>query len=245
MPGHQLLPKRGGRAGLHKPREGGTSAPPGGANTAPSSLPAALPPLPGPGGPFRPKSPAGSPEGGSTPRAGPPLPTPSSPRRTLPQDAAPAPSPKARPGPSPQGSGLPGPRGLTRQPRRQRLGPRPHPHPAWALTPRSRRDSEAAGWALCCARSRRLPWCSAAAAAASELGDGGSGWAWAPLEGGGGGGGVGGLGAGGGGGSGRAGGRESGAPSRDSRPVSWRRAAPLDLRRRGGWGRRGEQREGS
>lgn len=50
---------------------------------------------------------------------------------------------------------------------------------------------------------------------------------------------AGGAGRGGGGGSGRAGGRESGARSRDSRPVSWRRAAPLGLRREGGRGRRG------
>lgn len=135
----------------------------------------------------------------------------------------------------------------SRAPRPAQTAPAPAPPtpapPGRALTPRSRRDSEEAGWALCCARSRRLPWCSAAAAA--ELGgdSGGGGWAWAPLEGGGGGGGGDGrgLGAGEGGGSGRAGGRESGAPSRDSRPVSWRRAAPLGRRRRGGRGRRGEE----
>lgn len=71
-------------------------------------------------------------------------------------------------------------------------GPPPPPEardPAPTLTPRSRRDSEAAGWALCYARSRRLPWCSAAA---EQGGDGGGGgWAWAPLEGSGGGGGGG------------------------------------------------------
>lgn len=50
---------------------------------------------------------------------------------------------------------------------------------------------------------------------------------------------AGGAGRGGGGGSGRAGGRESEARNRDSRPVSWRRAAPLGLRREGGRGRRG------
>lgn len=48
----------------------------------------------------------------------------------------------------------------------------PAPNPA--LTPRSRRGIEAAGWALCCARSRRLPWCLAAAVLGSG-GDGGLG----------------------------------------------------------------------
>lgn len=48
VPGHQLIPRWGGRAGLHMPRERDTPAPRGGANTAPSSLPAALPPSPVP-----------------------------------------------------------------------------------------------------------------------------------------------------------------------------------------------------
>lgn len=225
-------------------KEGGYPSSTGGANTAPSSLPGALPPQSrGPGGP-------GWPE----PRAGESQRVAAHPGQRLP---GPPPLPTRCPslglGPCPL---LVGPAwaqppgfGPSRAPRPAQKAQAPEPPtPAptrSALTPRSRRDSEAADWALCCARSRRLPWCSAAAAAELGGGSGGGGWAWAPLEGGGGGGDGRGLGAGGGGGSGCAGGRESGAPSRDSRPVSWRRAAPLGLRRRGvpGEARRGEAAE--
>lgn len=89
------------------------------------------------------------------------------------------PSPRLRPGPAPRPAGPPGqaralpppgrgpppprpsPRRLPPSPRRarpSRLQPSPPPRPRASLTPRSRRGSAVAGWALCCARCRRLPW---------------------------------------------------------------------------------------
>lgn len=95
---------QGGRKGWPPHAQGrGHPAPPGGANAAPSSLPAALPPSPvAQAAPAGPASGRRVPEGGSAPRAGPSLPT-SAPH--------PAPLPGTRPLPPPRRPGLgPAPR---------------------------------------------------------------------------------------------------------------------------------------